>query len=239
MSRSPTTLQRTLLGLAAPLFVLAGAPRPAAAQPRAAYVDASELAPDPLPHLAETALFARYQRSLGDSPVDVSVFEGAASNRFLIGRTATYCLGLDGYAGGGKPGASYGATAFLAGFGVRSRRQDFIAACGGVGLDALGESLPLGFKIAPEVRAAVSLGPLRPQLWFQPSWQLQDDRQRADDDFPFDDFEAGIWLRFGAQHRYWRQLSAGGGPAIGFSYADRAGVRQLGFWLGLDFAGGV
>jgi hypothetical protein len=205
--------------------------------PRAAYAGPDELADEGVPHLAELGVFARYQRST-DEVLPVSVAEGALHGRVLLGRRAAYCLGLDGHAGGGTPGASYGATAYLAGIGFRSSNASFVSACGGLGFDALGDALPLGFAFRPELRAALTLGPVRPVVWFRPSLQLSDARRARDGDRPFDDYEAGVWLRIGRQHRYWRTLSAGGGPALGFSYSDQSRIKQLGFWLGLDFAGG-
>ncbi|MGE0321510.1 MAG: hypothetical protein AB7S68_04365 [Polyangiaceae bacterium] len=230
---SPTRLWRILPALA---FL---SPHLALAEPRAEYADASELNPEPIPHLAETALFARYQHSAEDSPVDISVFEGATSNRVYLGRSVNYCLGLDGYAGGGEPGVSYGATVFALGIGARSQSQDFISLCGGGGFDRLGDTLPFGFKLTPELRAGASFGPVRPLIYVRPSWQLKSDRKRVDEDYPFDDFEAGLWLRFGRQHHYWQELSAAGGLMLGLNYTDRAGVRQLGVSLGFDFAGGL
>lgn len=236
---SPSPGLRVMPGAHSALLVLLATLPCAAGEPRAEYADASELRAEPLPHLAETALLARYQHSTNDSPVDVSVFEGISSNRLLLGEALNYCLGLDGYVGGGEPGASYGATLYALGLGLRSKDADFVSACAGVGLDALEEALPFGFKIAPELRAGASLGPLRPLVYFQPSWQLGEDRRRVGVDYPFDDFEVGVWLRFGRQHHYWQELHAAGGLALGVSYTDRHGVRQLGVSLGFDFTGGV
>jgi hypothetical protein len=214
------------------------APSIAAAQ-TTTYATPAELQKEGVSNLLELALMGQYVRVVDHAPAglrDITTFD--LRSRLHIGRTPSYCVGLDGQVGGSDEGVVYGLTGYLAGIGARWGAGNVVSLCGGGGFDRVGSVAPLAAKFPAELSIAVDLGPVRPRLWLRPSWSAGEDARRktASADF-VDQIEAGLVVRLTKQHRYWSRTTAGGGLAIGVAYRELAQTRAVGFFIGFDFAG--
>jgi hypothetical protein len=157
-----------------------------------------------------------------------------------VGSSLSYCAGLDAYVGGSDTGAAYGATLYPVGLGLRGGSGSFVALCGGAGGDRVVGSVPWGFVFPAELRFAFAIGPLRPTFWARAAKVAGAPERRDGSPTPsfVDELDAGVTLRIGAQHRYWKQANAGGGPAIGFAYSELMGTRAITLSLTLALSGG-
>jgi hypothetical protein len=212
---------------------------------RAPYATPEELAPEGLPHQVEVSLGGRYTRVLdsngSDSPSglrNIETFDLAS--RLLIGRSLAYSAGLDAHVGGSDTGAAYGATLYPVGIGLRGERGTFVSLSGGVGVDRVVGSVPIGTLFPAELAVAFPLGPLRPMAWVRGTWIAGAPERRHGSTLTsaVDELEAALAIRIGKQQRYWMEMNAGGGPSIGVFYREFMGVRALGVMLSVDFSGG-
>jgi hypothetical protein len=212
---------------------------------RAPYATPEELTPEGLPHQIEVSLGGEYTRILDshgfDSPSGLHNIETAAlASRLLIGRQLAYSAGLDAHVGGSDTGAAYGATLYPVGIGLRGERGTFVSLSGGVGVDRVIGSVPTGTLFPADVSVGFPLGPLRPMAWMRGTWIAGAPGRRHGSTLTsaVDELEAGLSVRIGKQQRYWMEMNAGGGPAIGVFYREFMGARALGLTLSVDFSGG-
>jgi hypothetical protein len=234
----PLSARKALLGVAVVTMGLA-IPRAASAE-RAAYATPGELGSDGLPHLLDLALLGEYARIADPDEAgglrDVGTF--ALRSRLYLGRTVSYCAGVDGEVGGSNAGFVYGLTGYLAGIGTRWGTGNVISLCGGVGLDRFGTALPRATRFPVELSTALSLGPVRPIVWLRPAWISGSEARTDGASISFvDELEAGFLVRLVRQHRYWSRTSAGGGLALGVGYRELVDTRMLSVLVGFDFAG--
>jgi hypothetical protein len=233
-------MSKWFLGLCASVSCVFFGLAPATAAPRAQYVTPESLPGEGLPHVLDVTALAAYARVL--DPARVSGLENmgifAVRARAQLGRSATYCVGLDGEIGGGETGAVYGATAYPVGLGARWGAGNTVSLCGGAGLDGIAGAVPLAARFPAEASVALSLGPIRPVLWVRPSWLAAPASRRSGSSVSFlDELEAGLMIRLSPQHRYWTQTSAGGGLAVGVLYRELMATRYVAFAVGFDFVG--
>jgi hypothetical protein len=217
---------------AAPAPAVPGGP------PRAEYAEASELA-EGLPHDDELSMGAQWLHVVEGSSALRNVETFALRERTLLGSTVAYCAGLDAQVGAGDTGVAYGGTLYALGVGLRGARASFVALCGGAGGDGVSGSVPGAARFPAEVSAGLSLGPIRPILWARASWVAgAAERQHGSRSvYAFDELEAGLSIRLGAQTRYWMGTSAGHGPALGVTYRELLGLRAVGAVLSFDLSG--
>jgi len=219
------------------LLLFAGAAAADAAE-RAEYVDPSELPDEGISHLLTLDLVGTYARLTDSSakpPTNFATF--GLRTRFHLLRPVSYCTGLDADIGGSDDGVVYGATAYVTGLGVRWGNGNVVSLCGGIGLDAMGD-VPLAARIPPELSGGFDLGPIRPVLWLRPVWLVGADERREGASLSFlDEMEAGLSIRLARQHRYWSNVSAGGGVILGVTYRELYGERAIGGFIGIDLAG--
>jgi hypothetical protein len=202
--------------------------------------EAPKVADEGLPHLIDLALLGHYERVTephkAHSLADVGAFD--LRSRVYLGRTLSYCAGLDGQVGGSDEGFVYGATAYLAGLGLRWGDSSVVSLCGGAGIDRYGTAVPLAARFPADLSVAFDAGPLRPILWLRPAWLAATDRRKGSSISFVDELEAGLAVRLARQHRYWAHLTGGGGLAIGVSYRELFDTRAIGAYFGFEFAGG-
>jgi len=214
------------------------APGAASAQ-RAEYANESELPPEGMPHVLDVATAGQYSRVLSPDHVSGLTNLGAFDlrTRLDLGRTLTYAAGLDGEIGGSDRGFVYGATLYPVGVGARWGAST-LALRGGIGFDGVADAVPLAMRVPAELSVAVSLGPVRPILWASPAWVAgADSRRHGSSISAVDELELGLLLRLSPEHRYWADLRAGGGLALGFVYRELMGTRVVSAVLGFDFVG--
>jgi hypothetical protein len=232
-----------MLPRVAPLLLAAAVATlsPAAHGQRAEYAAPEELPEDDAwSHLAEVTMLGEYSRvaesdRVGDlEHVGVFAFRG----RFYLGPVLAFCLGPDGAIGGSDAGVAYRMTFNLVGLGVRFGKAGVVSLCSGARIDAIGSDVPWALSVPAELSATVSLGPIRPSVWFRPLWMLNEDERRdgIESDLA-DEVETGISVRIGEQHRYWSRMSAGGGPVLGVGYRGFMDTHALSVTLGMSFAG--
>jgi len=218
------------------LLLNAGSAR---AADRAEYVDPSELEDEGLSHLLTLDLigtFARLTDSSAKPPTNFATF--GLRTRFHLLRPVSYCTGLDADIGGSDDGVVYGATAYVTGLGVRWGNGNVISLCGGVGLDAVGESVPVAARFPAELSGGFDLGPIRPVLWLRPVWLAGRAERKEGASLSFlDEMETGLSIRLARQHRYWSNVSAGGGIILGVTYRELYGAHAIGGFVGIDLAG--
>jgi hypothetical protein len=199
-----------------------------------------KVAEEGLPHLIDLALLGHYERVTephkAHSLADVGAFD--LRSRVYLGRSIAYCAGLDGQVGGSDEGFVYGATAYLAGLGLRWGDASVVSLCGGAGIDRYGTAAPLAARFPADLSVAFDAGPLRPILWLRPAWLAATDRRKGSSISFVDELEAGLAVRFARQHRYWAHLTGGGGLAVGISYRELFDTRAVGAYFGFEFAGG-
>jgi len=207
---------------------------------------AETVSPDALPgdgvsHLLEVATLGEYTRVTDpDHAAGMrDIVDFAARTRLYLGRTLSYCLGLDGNIGASNVGVSYGVTGYVVGIGDRWGNGNVVSLCGGAGLDGVKNGVPLAARAPAELSLAVNLGPVRPILWARPAWIVDGDARK--DGSPsvsfIDELDLGVLLRFGRQHRYWAETNAGAGFTLGFDYRELLGTRAAVVMIGLDLAG--
>jgi hypothetical protein len=217
---------------------------PAFAEPRAAYLKPEDLKKEGLPHQLDVSMLSKYAHVF-DAPTPTKPLPLANQgsfvlrNRLALGRNPHYCLGLDGEIGGSNAGIVYGASAYVAGTGLRWNNGNLIAICGGVGVDGVKNAVPFAVRYPAELRTELSMGPIRTTLWARTWWLANPkERQEGSSTLSFvDEMDAGLLFRFGKQHRYWSRVNAGGGLAIGVLYREFMGARSLGVVLGLNLSG--
>jgi len=209
---------------------------------RAAYVSPDRLPGEGVSHLLSVGLYGSYARILDPARVADTANLGmfGVRTRLHLGRTVGYCLGLDANVGGSEGGVVYGATAYLAGAGVRWGKGNVVSLCGGAGIDGIGGSaLPLAARFPAELSASSSLGPIRASLWVRPSWLVGAETRKHGASLSFmDEMELGLSLRFGRQRSYWTTTSAGGGVMVGATYRELMGTYAVGAFVGIDLTGG-
>ena len=229
------------------VLALALAPRPALAadSPRAQYAKPEELEPEGMPHQLEVSVGAEFTHVIDRASPDrlaglQNIVTGALATRLLVGSRLAYSAGLDGYAGGSDTGPAYGATLYPVGIGLRGGRGAFVSLSGGVGIDRVVGSVPLGALFPVELLVAFPLGPLRPLAWARTFWiaGAPERRQGAPTTSAVDALEAGVALRIGSQRSYWKDVNAGAGPSVGVFYREFMGARALGFSLAFNLSGG-
>lgn len=215
--------------------------RPSMAAPdRAEYASAASLPSEGIPHVIDVALLGQYARVLEPSRLsnlgNIGVF--ALRARSQIGKTVTYCVGLDGEIGGSDRGAVYGLTAYPIGVGGRWGAGNTISLCGGSGFDGMAGAVPLAARFPAELAVALSVGPIRPVAWARPSWIAGAASRRQGSSISFvDELEFGLLVRLSPQHRYWAESNAGGGFAVGLSYRELMGTRYVAFAIGFNLVG--
>jgi hypothetical protein len=216
-----------------------GAPATALAQ-RAEYASVDELKGEGLPHVLDVATWGQYSRIFNPEHVsglgNMGTFE--LRTRLDLGKNPTYCAGLDGEIGGSDRGAVYGVTAYPIGLGARWGAGGTISLCGGAGFDGVASAVPLAARFPAELSIATNLGPLRPVLWARPSWIAgAEARKQGSSISILDELELGMLVRLSPQHRYWSEVSAGGGFSLGVAYREFMGTRYLAAVLGFDLVG--
>jgi hypothetical protein len=113
-----------------------------------------------------------------------------------------------------------------------------ISLCAGVGVEAAGDALPLAARFPAELSVAMSLGPVRPVLWARPAWVAGSAARQDGATISFvDELDLGVMVRLSRQHRYWADVSAGGGLALGVAYRELLGTRALLATVGVDLVG--
>jgi hypothetical protein len=237
IAESPTRNVRTSAVLVS--LSIAAVPRAASAQ-RAAYATPEELPPEGTSHLLDVATLGRYTRTIDEAKAGglSNTFDFALRSRLYVGRSVSYCVGLDGEIGGSNAGFVYGVTGYLAGLGTRWGAGNVLSLCGGAGLDRVGSAVPLAAKFPAELSMGVSLGPVRPVLWVRPWWVAGSDARREGATPSFvDELDLGMLVRFSPQHRYWMQTSGGGGFAMGINYRELMGTYAITASVGFAFAG--
>jgi hypothetical protein len=213
--------------------------RHASAQ-RAEYATPADLRPEGVSHLLDLATLGRYTRTIDDTKAGglSNTFDFALRSRLFVGRTVSYCAGVDGEIGGSNPGFAYGVTGYLAGVGTRWGAGNVLSLCGGVGFDRVGSAVPLAAKFPAELSIAVNLGPIRPVLWVRPWWVAGSDARREGATPSFvDELDLGVLVRLSPQHRYWMQTSGGGGLAVGVNVRELLGTHAITASIGFAFAG--
>jgi hypothetical protein len=220
-------------------LLLLGAPATASAQ-RAEYASVDELPGEGLPHVLDVAMSGEYARVFNPDRVsglgNIGAFE--LRTRLDIGKNPTYCAGLDGEIGGSDRGAVYGVTAYPIGVGGRWGAGSTLSLCGGSGFDGVVGAVPLAARFPAELSIATSLGPIRPVLWARPSWIAGAESRRQGSSISFvDEIELGLLVRLSPEHRYWAEMNAGGGFALGVAYREFMGTRYLAVLLGFDLVG--
>lgn len=211
-----------------------------AALDTAPYATVDELGGDGAPHQVDLSMFVSGLR-IPDAPNGLrTIATFGLHERTLVGRTVGYALGFDGSVGGSSTGATYGGTIYPVGLGVRFDGGGSLTLAGGIGADRVVGAVPLAARVPAELSLVLSLGVVRPTLFVRPSWLFgADERKRGARTLSsLDELEAGISVRFGAQHRYWSQTNAGRGPVLGVVYRELLGARAVGLTLGLDLSGG-
>ncbi|WP_394823078.1 hypothetical protein [Pendulispora albinea] len=191
-------------------------------------------------HALDVTIVGAYARVLDSKRVsglaDIGLFELRA--RLLLGGKAAYCAGLDGAVGGSNRGAVYAATLYPGGIGGRWGDGNGIALCGGAGVDEAVGALPVAARFPVEWFLAVSVGSIRPTLWVRPSWIAGADARRRGASIPFiDELEAGVLVRLSPQHRYWEDVNAGGGLALGIVYREFMDTRSVAAVMGFNLVG--
>ena len=212
--------------------------------PVAERVGPEALEPEPPPRELDVSIGARWTHVAGRASPDTlpgltNVETAELTSRLLLGSTFAYCAGLDAHAGGSDTGAAYGATLTPVGVGVRGARGAFVALCGGAGGDRTGSSVPWGYVFPAELSFGLSLGPLRPVGFARATWVAgAPERRSGSPTLSFvDELEAGLSIRVGAQRRYWKETSAGAGPAVGAFYSEFMGARAVSVTLTFDLSG--
>jgi hypothetical protein len=211
-----------------------GGPAPPPAPP------APEL-PEPSPPSASSLMSLRYART-----VDADRAGGAANlfafdlrNRFFLGSSIRYCLGLDAEIGATSTGVAYEAEAYLAGVSVPFGRGSYVSLCAGAGLGGIGGALPFGWQFPVEAGAEVQVGPIRLLGWAKATWVAGADARKDGSDLPLgDEFSAGAGIRIGGNTRYWADVTAGAGVYIGATYRRLVGTQMIGVVLGTSLWGG-
>lgn len=223
------------------LAALSALPSVAWAQQRAEYARPEDLRPEGVSNLLDVSMRVRYARVFSPARVRDLANIGAFSvrNRLLLGRTVSYCAGLDGDIGGSSTGVVYSLTAYALGVGARWGAGNAVSLCGGAGFDGVADAVPFAGRFPAELSVAQSVGPLRFTAWGSLAWTVgADARRRGSTSFDFaDEFEAGLVVRLGRQRRYWSNVSAGGGPSIGAVYREFMGTRSVSVVIGLDLTG--
>jgi hypothetical protein len=236
----PKQGQTVIVSLALAALAVA-APSLAAAEPRAAYAAQGELPDEGVPHLLDVATLGEYGRVTDPAKARGLRHLGtfALRSRLHVGRTLSYCAGLDGAVGGSDEGLVYGVTGYLAGLSMRWGNGNVLSLCGGAGVDRFGSAIPVALRIPADLSVAIALGPVRPILWVRPAWVPGSDvRQSGAAVGIIDELETGLLLRLSQQRRYWSHTTAGGGLAVGVSYRQLMGTHMVGATLGFSFAGG-
>jgi hypothetical protein len=201
---------------------------------RAEYVKPDDLPDDGVSHLAELGMFGQYTRV--DDQIDAAAF--AAKSRFYLGRVPAYCLGQEGAIGGGSAGLLYDVTLYPLGLGMRFGSASVVSLCGGARIDAIGSDVPWAISFPAELRAALSLGPLFPVFQLRPSWVIRREERQDGVGLSFiDELEATLFVRIGRQHRYWSDVTAGGGFSFGVGYRGLMDRHAISVLLGFHFAG--
>lgn len=162
----------------------------------------------------------------------------AVRSRLFLGRTATWCLGLDGAIGGSDAGLVYQAELYPLGAGLRLGDRGVAALCGGVGLGGIRGAIPFGWQLPVEAWVDVGLGPLRLAGWLEATTVLDSDvRQDGSDIDGVDELSAGLAIRLGGDTRYWADTTAGYGPFLAATFRQAMGADFLGLMLGMHFWG--
>lgn len=215
----------------------AATPTTGAATPTAAYVDPDELEEEGTSHLLDLAIVGTYARGVDPAAL------GGVGNVVTLGlrlrlfpfRPVTYCAGFDADVGGSDEGVAYAATAYVAGIGARWGAGNVVALCGGVGVDGAGGAIPVAARFPAELSVGFAAGSIRPSLWLRPAWEAGADARREGTGLDFiDEVDAGLSVRIGRQHRYWSDVSAGGGPTLGVTYRGLMGTHMIGGFVGID-----
>ena len=225
------------------IFVVAAAtlaPAVAHAEPHAEYVTPENAKGEGIPHVLDVSLLGQYARVVDDNkPAGLkNLGSFVTRTRLAIGRSITYCAGLDAEVGGSTRGLVYGVTGYLAGLGARWGDDNTISLCGGVGYDGVRHAVPHAVRVPVELAAAVSLGPVRPIVYLRPSWLAggRADLPGAPSGFG-KELEAGVIVRLARQHHYWTTANAGGGLAIGVAYREFMDSRYIAFSIGVNLVG--
>lgn len=226
------------------LVVAAATLTPAVAHaepPHAEYVTPEDAPKDGIPHVLDVSLLGQYARVVGDDkPAGLkNLGSFVTRTRLAVGRSITYCAGLDAEVGGSTRGLVYGVTGYLAGLGARWGDDNTISLCGGVGYDGVLHAVPHAVRVPVELAAAVSLGPVRPIVYLRPSWLVgggRADLPGAPSGFG-KELEAGLVVRLARQHHYWSTANAGGGLAVGVAYRELMDSRYIAFSIGVNLVG--
>jgi hypothetical protein len=207
---------------------------------RAEYAKPEELESEGLRHLQELAMLLEYAHVAEPEAVGDLEHVGRFDmrSRFYLGSVLAYASGFDGAIGASNEGVAYSATLFPLGVGTRIGASSVIALKGGIRYDAIGSELPRAFSVPVELTVSATLGPIRPIAWLRPAWVIaKEERKDGIATNLSDELEAGVLVRMGRQYDYWTRTSAGGGPAIGFTYRGFLDTHALGVLVGFDFAG--
>jgi len=215
------------------------APVVARAEPHAEYVTQENAPKDGIPHVLDVSLLGQYARVTDDHPAGLkNLGSFVTRTRLALGRSITYCAGLDTEVGGSTRGLVYGVTGYLTGVGARWGEGNTVSLCGGVGYDGVLHAVPHAVRIPVELAAAVSLGPVRPILYLRPSWLVGGREPLGGAPSGFGkELEAGVVIRLARQHHYWSTANAGGGLAVGVAYREFMDTRYLAFSIGVNLVG--
>ncbi len=178
----------------------------------------------------------------GQKPRDGDLADGslalAVRSRLFLGRSAVYCLGLDGALGASDAGLVYEAELYPVGVGLRLGDRGAAALCAGAGLGGIKNAIPFGWQLPVEAWIDLGLGPLRLAGWLEATTVLDSDvRQDGSDIDGVDELSAGLALRLGGDTRYWASTSAGYGPFLAATFRQAMGADFLGLALGMHFWG--